>query len=251
MTTTTDTFDASTYHMIYVEGGTFQMGSDYNDRNAEENERPPHDVTLSSFYIGKHTVIGEQWKDIMGINPSKYGYSKKPVDSISWYDCIEFCNALSRKEGYEECYTINGENVTMDMEKSGYRLPTEAEWEFAARGGNKSEGYRYAGDNIPDYVAWYGDNSFDYTQLPGRLKPNELEIYDMSGNVFEWCWDLFGDYSSDPQNNPTGSTVGSKHVVRGGSYYASYNRCRVTYRSFGLSPTYKEQYIGLRLTRRP
>jgi len=231
--------------MVYVEGGTFQMGSDSEEGN---REKPIHSVTLSSFHIGKYEITQKQWKAVMGSNPSKFKGDNLPVESISWYQAVEFCNKLSQKEGLTPAYTINGRNVTCNWKAIGYRLPTEAEWEYAARGGNRSKGFIYAGsDNLVD-VAWYENNSGRKTHEVGIKKANELGIYDMSGNVWEWCWDLYGSYSSDAKTNPSGPDSGSGFVLRGGGWDFRSEFCRSAYR-FNDYPDYRDDNFGFRVAR--
>jgi formylglycine-generating enzyme required for sulfatase activity len=195
--------------MVYVKGGTFQMGS--ND--GESDEKPKHSVTLSDFYIGKYEVTQKQWREIMGNNPSNFkNCDNCPVENVSWNDVQEFIKKLNQKTG------------------KNYRLPTEAEWEYAARGGAQSRGYKYAGSNNIGEVAWYGDNSSGKTHSVGGKKPNELGIYDMSGNVWEWCNDWYGNYSAGSQRNPQGSSSGASRVLRGGSWNLSAGDCRVSNR---------------------
>lgn len=234
--------------MVYVEGGMFEMGS--NDSDAGLDEKPVHSVTLSSYYIGKYEVTQQQWQDVMGNNPSSSEGSDKPVTNVTWYDCVEFCNALSRKAGLEECYEISDNNVTLNMNSNGYRLPTEAEWEYAARGGTKSTGGKYSGSNDINTVAWYNENSNGELQSPGLLQCNELGIYDMSGNVWEWCWDLYGNYSNSSEINPTGAISGPFRVRRGGSYYHDAGICRSTVR-LNYKPTASSFVVGFRLVCRP
>ncbi|GHS85597.1 hypothetical protein FACS1894201_05480 [Bacteroidia bacterium] len=188
--------------MVFVEGGTFLMGGDKTiDSLCYDNESPVHNVTLSSFYIGKYEITQAQWVAMMDENPSEhFGDSLRPVESMSANYAEEFTRRLSAATG------IN------------YRLPTEAEWEYAARGGNSSQGYKYAGSNDANEIAWYVFNSGDSTHPVGSKLPNELGIYDMSGNVWEWCSDRYGTYPSTDQTNPTGATWGASLVIRGGAY---------------------------------
>ena len=187
--------------MVRVEAGTFTMGSTLKKNYKYDHGKPPHSVTLTNdYYIGKYEVTQALWKAVMGNNPSSFKGDNLPVDKVSWDDCQDFISKLNR---------ITGKT---------FRLPTEAEWEYAARGGNKSRGYKYSGSNDPSKVAWYWKrNSDDKTHAVGTKKPNELGIYDMSGNVSEWCQDIYGSYSSSSQTNPTGATSGSYRVIRGGS----------------------------------
>jgi len=212
--------------LIFVQGGTFQMGG-----NERDQEKPVHSVTVSDFYIGKHEVTRKEWKKVTGNMPSSSwgGVNNKPADDISWFEVIEFCNKKSDIDGLNRCYRINKNKkdpnnksesspkwiVTCNFNANGYRLPTEAEWEYVARGGNKSKGYKYSGSNNIDDVAWYSSNS-TYTHEVGTKQANELGIYDMSGNVAEMCWDWFGEYSSSSQTNPRGPSSGKNRVVRAG-----------------------------------
>ena len=211
--------------MVFVPGGEFQMGSNDGD----DNEKPVHTVTVSDFYIGKYEVTQKEWRDIMGNNPSSFKGDNLPVEKVSWNDIQKFIKKLNTKTGLN------------------YRLPTDAEWEYAARGGNKSKGYKYSGSNNIDDVAWYRDNSGKKTHSVGSKKANELGIYDMSGNVREWCNDRYGSYSSNSQTNPIGASSGSYRVYRGGSYAYYANSCRVANRSD--YPDSRSFHIGFRLLR--
>ena len=225
-----------TFKMIAVEGGTFTMGATSEQgSDAYDNEKPTHSVTLSSYSIGETEVTQALWQAVMGSNPSYFSGSQKPVEQVSWNDCQDFIRRLN---------SLTGEN---------FRLPTEAEWEYAARGGNKSRGYKYAGSNNIDNVAWYWDNipsqssgSAGYgTQVVASKSPNELGLYDMSGNVWEWCQDRSGSYSSGSQTNPTGPSSGDGRVGRGGGWGGGARLCRVSNRSYH-DPT-RFNSIGLRL----
>ena len=224
--------------MVFVAGGTFQMGatSEQHD-DAFEDERPVHQVTLDNFYICKYEVTQALWKEVMGSNPSYWKGDNLPVENVSWNDCQDFIRKLNALTG------------------KSFRLPTEAEWEFAARGGNNSRGYKYAGsDNIGD-VAWYEDNSGEKTHAVGTKLPNELGLYDMSGNVWEWCQDWYGGYSNIPQNNPKGPNGGksgffrslfSSRVLRGGGWNGGARLCRSSLRDIS-APAYRGLSSGLRL----
>ena len=224
----TYTVKGVSFTMIVVEGGTFTMGSPDSDSDADSDEKPAHQVTLSSYYIGETEVTQALWKAVMGSNPSYFtGDLQHPVERVKWNDCQTFISKLNE---------LTGES---------FRLPTEAEWEYAARGGNKSKGYKYSGSNTLGN-AWYDSNSSDETHAVKTKQPNELGIYDMSGNVWEWCSDWYGEYSSSAQTNPTGPSSGSRRVLRGGSWcsYAWY--CRVAYRN-SYSPGSGYYNYGLRL----
>ncbi len=214
--------------MVKVEGGSFLMGS----KRGKKSERPAHFVTLDTFYIGKHEVTKKQWLAIMGTNPSLFpGCESCPVDGVSWHDVHAFINKLNKKTG------------------RNYRLPTEAEWEYAARGGKKSLDQKYAGNNDPSVVAWMKSNSSARTHPVGTKWPNELGLYDMSGNVLEWCSDWFEDayYSIRGTHvNPTGPLRGNERVVRGGSFKYDGSLARVAAR-LDLRETSRYNDVGFRL----
>ncbi|MBO7477253.1 MAG: SUMF1/EgtB/PvdO family nonheme iron enzyme [Salinivirgaceae bacterium] len=214
--------------MVYVEGGTFTMGATTEQgSNAGKNEKPTHSVTLSDFYIGEYEVTQDLWKAVMGTNPSHFDKGNKfPIENVSWDDCQEFIKKLNNKTGRK------------------FRLPTEAEWEYAARGGKKSRGYQYSGSDKISSVAWY--NLTEGSHKVGQKYSNELGIYDMSGNVAEWCADKFGNYNSSKQTNPQGPSSGTNRVMRGGSWYYRAVDSRVTWRQ-GVRPDYKANFVGLRL----
>ncbi len=209
-------------NMVYVSGGTFIMGGDESS-----DQTPTHSVTLSSYNICKYEVTQALWRAVMGSNPSKFKGDNLPVEQVSWNDCQTFINRLN---------SYTGRN---------FRLPTEAEWEFAARGGNYSRHYKYSGSNYISDVAWYCDNS-DRTHPVGTKQANELGLYDMSGNVWEWCSDWYGSYSSYSQSNPTGATSGYGRVERGGSWCGLARYCCSSHRSY-YAPGNSFDDIGLRL----
>lgn len=216
-------------NMVRVEGGTFTMGATPEQGSDVYNwEKPTHQVTLKGFYIGKYEVTQAEWKAVMGENPSNYKGDNLPVDNVSWNDCQEFIRKLNE---------LTGKN---------FRLPTEAEWEYAARGGRRSYGAKYAGDNDIDNVAWYARNSNSTTHPVGTKRANELGLYDMTGNVMEWCQDCYGYYSSSAQTNPTGPGSGLKRVLRGGSWFNDVGGCRLSNRDYG-GPVYRNYDVGLRL----
>ena len=222
----TETIKDINLQMVYVEGGTFTMGATPEQgSDAYSNEKPTHKVTLNSYYIGKFEVTKAQWSAIMDSNQRKFTGDNNPMVYVSWNEVQEFCQKLS---------TLTGKK---------YRLPTEAEWEYAARGGKKSKGYKYSGSNTIDNVAWYCSNSGYKTHPVGQKKPNELGIYDMSGNVYELCSDWYGSYSSSSQTNPTGPKSGSRRVYRGGSGDRIPKNCRVATRND--DPNYS--YLGFRI----
>ncbi len=210
-------------NMVYVSGGTFIMGGDESS-----DQTPTHSVTLSSYYICKYEVTQALWRSVMGSNPSKFKGDNLPVEQVSWNDCQTFINRLN---------SYTGRN---------FRLPTEAEWEFAARGGNYSRHYKYSGSNYISDVAWYCDNSGNRTHPVGTKQANELGLYDMSGNVWEWCSDRYGSYSSYSQSNPTGATSGFGRVERGGNWCGLARYCCSSHRSY-YAPGNSFDALGLRL----
>ncbi len=230
----------------YVQGGSFMMGSNAGDND----EKPIHEVSVSSFYISKYQVTQKEWQEVMGSNPSYFKGDKLPVEKITWYDAIEYCNKRSIKEGLTPCYSGSGANISCDWTANGYRLPTEAEWEYAARGGKKSKGYQYSGSDDIKKVAWYDSNSGSKTHPVGEKQANELGIYDMSGNVWEWCWDWYSSdyYSKSPRSDPRGPSSGEKRVLRGGSWYSSGFFCRVANRN-DYDPVNWYYSCGLRILR--
>ena len=194
-------------------------------------------TALKGFFICTHQVTQEEYQNVMLKNPSSLNGLKSPVVDVTWYDCLEYCNKRSSIEGLKPCYRINGEDVTFDENSDGYRLPTEGEWVFAAIGGRRSHGYTYSGSNNIDAVAHYDGNS-NSIQPVCTKKPNELGIYDMSGNVWEWCWDKYNSSSSD-------------RVIRGGSWYNSDVKCcSVSYRcNCNPYPSRDYSIYGFRLAR--
>lgn len=225
----TYTVNGVSFKMIPVAGGTFQMGSSDDDSGAYDNEKPRHQVTLSSFSIGETEVTQELWQAVMGSNPSYFKGNKLPVEKVSWNDCQTFITKLNELTG------------------KTFRLPTEAEWEYAARGGNQSKGYTYSGSNTIGDVAWYYSNSSSTTHAVATKAPNELGIYDMSGNVLEWCQDWYSSYSSGSQTNPTGPSSGYLRVYRGGSWSYTAAYCRVANRSVSTPTGAFSNSFGLRL----
>ena len=221
--------DGISIDMVRVEAGTFTMGATAEMKNPEFYEKPTHRVTLTNdYYIGKYEVTQALWQTVMGNNPSEFKGDNLPVEQVSWNDCQEFISKLNR--------------ITGKM----FRLPTEAEWEYAARGGNKSRGYQYSGSSNLSDVAWYRGKSGIVTHAVGTKQPNELGVYDMSGNVQEWCQDRYGAYSSSSQVNPTGANSGSYRVYRGGSWFNGARGYRSSCRGIN-TPDYRIYGLGLRL----
>nr|WP_294937497.1 formylglycine-generating enzyme family protein [uncultured Prevotella sp.] len=214
--------------MVKVEAGSFNMGATPEMKSPYKDEKPVHRVTMTNnYYIGKYEVTQALWKIVMGSNPSNSKGDNLPVEKVSWNDCQKFISKLNKLTG------------------KSFRLPTEAEWEYAARGGNKSRGYQYSGSNTIGDVAWYDGNSGSKTHAVGTKQPNELGAFDMTGNVWEWCQDWFNRYSSSPQTNPIGAVSGSCRVYRGGSRcYSGYCRCSCR---FDGTPDFRNGDLGLRL----
>lgn len=218
------------FDMIRVAPGSFVMGcTDEQGNDCYGDETPYHRVIISKdYYIGKFEVTQELFEAVMGYNPSNWKAFDRPVENVSWNDAQEFCTKLSRMTGRH------------------FTLPTEAEWEYAARGGHKATTTKYSGSfNVSD-VAWYDGNSDERTHPVGRLSPNELGIYDMSGNVYEWCLDFYGEYSSVAQRDPQGLSSGTQRVYKGGSWHFTYRGCRVAYRNGG-DPGSRDSQGGFRI----
>ena len=235
--TRTFTANGVKFTMVRVDGGTFMMGgTSEQGSDAEKEERPIHQVVLSSYYIGMTEVTQALWEAVMGNNPSDFKNSKHPVEQVTWDDCQEFIKKLNA------------------LTRENFSLPTEAQWEFAARGGNKSAGFKFAGSNNINEVAWYDDNSYNVgsesvnygTHDVATKKPNELGLFDMSGNVQEWCQDWYGEYPGGEQFDPTGPFRGSERLYRGGDWSHEAWCSRISHRS-GTEPNHHSQIRGLRL----
>ena len=227
------TVNGVTFTMVGVKGGAFTMGATAEQgSDFYPNEKPTHSVKLSNYYIGQTEVTQALWEAVMGYNPSHFKGKDLPVEQVSWDDCQKFIAALNSLTG------------------KTFRLPTEAEWEYAARGGSQSKGYKYSGSNTIDKVVWYSDNSAYQTHSVRTMAPNELGLYDMNGNVWEWCKDIFDNYSSSSQSNPTGPITGNYRVYRGGSWNSLANFCRVSHRSCH-TPDRRLNILGFRLALEP
>ena len=218
-----------TIDMVKVEAGTFMMGATSEMQNPFDDEKPVHQVILTNnYYMGKYEVTQALWQEVMGSNPSYFKGDDLPVEQVSWDDCQEFIGKLNSMTGRK------------------FRLPTEAEWEYAARGGKKSRGYQFSGSSNISDVAWYTDNSGSKTHPVGMKQSNELGLYDMTGNVWEWCQDWYGSYVSSSQTNPTGDVSGPRRVGRGGSWYYNARFCRSSFR-YRDDPDRRIYFLGLRL----
>jgi len=268
--------------MVLVSGGTFNMGTP-RPRTGFEGEGivwPRHTVTLRDFYMGKYEITQGLYYDVTRMNPSENnknpdnpardGWRTLPVEYITWYDAIIFCNKLSVRENLTPAYSLKDsvdteewgepptrrssawEAMKVDMKANGYRLPTEAEWEYSARGGAESKGYIYSGSNTIGDVAWYTGINADKTAGAvhgvGKKQPNEIGLHDMSGNVMEWCWDWEGNYPSAAQDNPLGPASGTHRVIRGGSWSTRHTFCMSLSRQSNL-PHYTGINLGLRVAR--
>ena len=242
-----------TTKFILVEGGTFNMGT---DQPVEAHEGPAHKVSVNSFYLAKTETTFEDFDKFTAdmkrdTTPSgSWGRGKQPVFVVSWIDAVQYCNWLSEKEKLSKCYIINGEQVTYLDTAKGYRLPTEAEWEFAARGGNKGKDYPYAGSADINAVGWYKDNSGGRSMPVAHKAANELGLFDMTGNVWEWVWDVYDGnyYKTSPSDNPKGPESGPYRVMRGGAFYNLANYARVFTRQDSY-PGFKQNSVGFRVAR--
>jgi len=245
--------------MIFVKGGSFIMGD-------EEEEDEYSIVKLDDFWIGIYEVTQDEWIKVMGNNPSRNKGGNLPVDNVTWYDAVDFCNKKSIKEGLSPCYIINKDNhdpnnknyddyikwtVSCDFTKNGYRLPTEAEWVYAAMGGADTKKYIYSGSNNLDEVGWYYENSDKESHPAGQKKPNELGLYDMSGNIWEWCWDWYDTFyynDNKKYTNPRGPESGKYRVIMGGCMNNKAYNCEIRERSF-KNPGENLSKYGLRLVK--
>ena len=243
---------------VRINGGTFIMGSPANEPDRSGNE-VRHQVKVSDFYMGEHEVTQEEWQKVMGTYPSKFKGDNLPVENVSWYDAIDYCNKMSENEDLTPAYTVIGKSVTWNREANGYRLPTEAEWEYACKAKIMTPSPFSTGDNITTGQANYNGNYPYNNNAKGEYRekttpvrsfaPNELGLYDMHGNVWEWCWDWYGDYSSSPQTDPEGASSGSHRVLRGGGWVAEAQFLRSAYRGKRDPSDLGGSDIGFRLVR--
>jgi formylglycine-generating enzyme required for sulfatase activity len=269
-TTTPDPTNPEIDGFVWIPAGTFTMGSE-DPLDSPPNASPAHPVTLTKgFYMGKYEVTQAQFEAVMGWNNSDTKGDDFPAVGLTWYETLVFCNTLSMQEGLIPAYSISGSTdpaqwgperhpsqneawdaVVCDWNANGFRLPTEAEWEYAAKGGNGSPGnYIYPGSNTIDDVAWYGGNSGGTLHAVGTKAPNGLGIYDMGGNVWELVWDWLGDYSSGAQTDPRGPASGISDAARGGSWDSSNAvSCRSAKRGVASRSSNRNGYVGFRVVR--
>jgi len=238
--------------MVWIRGGTFLMGGSPGGEDKDADGSPGRKVTLSGYYIGEHEVTQREWKSVMGSNPSHFkGCADCPVENISWYDAVKFCNQLSIQADLKPCYRIDGQHVSWDRSANGYRLPTEAEWEYACRAGRTTRSYTRdskAAWSQDGWWRWFGGNFERKTTPVMGEKANAFGLYDVHGNVWEWCWDWHSDYFHGSVTDPAGPSSGSKRVSRGGSW----NRLARDHESplrRSSSPGFRINYLGLRLAR--
>lgn len=275
--------------MVWCPAGKFTLGSPDSDEGARDNEKPAHEVTLTKgFWMGQMPVTQGLWESVMGNNPSRFSgesdSKQRPVETVSWYDAMAFCNALSKKEGLKPMYRLHGEkgvpgtegedewtggysfdadSIEVDESADGYRLPTEAQWEYSCRAGTVKQ--TYAGDlrereyqeyedgwiessGVLDDIAWYDENSDGETHAVGQKQANAWGLHDMLGNVTEWCWDWYGDYNASAVTDPVGDSSGSYRVSRGGSWYFRARNVRSASRGW-ISPGSRNSVLGFRLVR--
>ena len=264
--------------MVSIPGGTFRMGS--TRETGLLNETPAHQVTLNPFLLGQHEVTQGQYFEVTGLRPSSCrtnpenrtlidGWKTLPVEMVNWYEALIFCNKLSVRDKLQPVYRVNGSTNPDDWKEvpaneaatqwevewidgaNGFRLPTEAEWEYAARGGVNKDNQRYAGSNNAEDVAWFHENSETMSHTIGIKGPNELNLYDMSGNVMEWCWDWQGAYTAGAKENPRGADPGPTTIyrmIRGGGWSYAVNYCNVAYRHYNY-PYYRGVNLGFRVVR--
>jgi formylglycine-generating enzyme required for sulfatase activity len=243
--------------MVLIPAGSFRMGD--LTGTGYDREKPVHKVTISRpFLMSRLEVTQELYESVMGSNPSHFKGAKLPVEKVSWNDAVEFCNALSRKEGLKPCYSGKGKDVVCDFSANGYRLPTEAEWEFAARAGTDTDFHngkmKHAGKTPLDPVlgrsGWYEGNAGRKSHPVGGKEANAFGLHDMHGNVAEWCWDFYSAkyYNESPSKDPRGPVKGPRRILRGGGWYSDAKGCRSAFR-VGSMPEFTDYYNGIRLVR--
>lgn len=243
--------------MIKISGGTYLMGSKDKDNSADTDEQKQHEVKINSFELSKFEVTVWQWRAFVKATkskmPEKPSWDWKdnfPINQITWEQAIDYCNWLSKEEKLQPVYSKKGPNYIFNIKANGYRLPTEAEWEYAAKGGKLSKATKYSGGDNADIIAWHKANSNKAPHTIGTKLPNELGIYDMSGNVWEWCWDWYNEeyYKREKNNNPTGPEMGEKRTVRGGSWDSKLNYLRPANR-ISTYPNQTHEFYGFRVAK--
>lgn len=244
-------------YMVKVEGGTFKMGSKTSDKFADNDEQNEHSVTVKDFELCKFEVTVWQWKEYVKANKLKmpikptWGFiDNYPINNITWEEAVLYCNWLSKKEKLSPAYSKSGPNIVCNFKANGYRLPTEAEWEYAAKGGKKAKETKFSGSTSANEIAWHKENSKGSPHTVGTKLPNELGIYDMSGNVWEWCWDWYNTdyYKIEDGNNPRGPEMGERKSVRGGSWDSKVNYLRPANR-ISTVPSKTHEFYGFRIAR--
>ena len=230
-------------NMTLIPGGTFSMGSAESDPDYVAWEGPRHEVRLAPFYMGKYTITQREYESVMGNNPSHVQGGNWPVETVSWYGAVEYCNALSKRDRLKPAYTISGDSVAWNPRAKGYRLPTEAEWEYACRAGTST--YYNTGDTITAAQARFNAGTPVET---GSFPPNAWGLFDMHGNVYEWCWDWYGDYSAESQTNPRGPETGALRIIRGGSAASDAQHLRSAERG-RVEPGVRNVNLGFRIVR--
>ncbi|AWM14441.1 formylglycine-generating enzyme family protein [Flavobacterium sp. NRK F10] len=243
--------------LIKVEGGSFKMGSKGSDALADIDEQKEHDVQVNSFLMSKFEVTVWEWKQFVKANklnmppkPEWGWHDNLPINNVTWEEAVAYCNWLSKKEKLTPVYSKRGPNYVCNFKANGYRLPTEAEWEYAAKGGKTSKKTKYSGGDEADKIAWHKSNSKGAPHTVGTKLPNELGIYDMSGNVWEWCWDWYNQdyYLIEAGNNPKGPEMGERRSVRGGSWDSKTSYLRPANR-ISTYPNKTHEFYGFRVAR--
>ncbi len=235
--------------MVRIEPADFHMGSPQDEEGRGRDEHRHLVKITRPFYVAKTPVTQGTWEAVMRNNPSRNTGPQRPVEMVTWYQALEFCNRFSKSEGLRPAYLIQGTKVLWDREASGFRLLTEAEWEFCARAGEKTA---YSGSTDVDAVAWYWKNARAATRPVGRKEPNDWGLYDMSGNVWEWVWDKYGPYPEHGMvTNPLGPGTGATRLGRGGSYYSMAKDVRIACRKCHTKPTDRNHFLGFRICRFP
>ncbi len=252
--------DSAWPEMVKIESGSFMFGANKKDMAAEKDEKPSRKVNVKQFHMSKFEVTVWEWKEYTKATSASmpkvqsWGWNNDfPITNITWEQAVEYCNWLSEKQGYDKAYSKSGPRYVCDFDSNGFRLPTEAEWEFAARGGRKSKGYRYSGADDLNLVSWYVENSEARPHAYGSKYANELGIFDLNGNVWEWCWDFYDEKHNkavkdgmvqDPFNR--GPIRGEKRIVKGGSWDSKRTFCRISNKVSTL-PGNTHEFYGLRL----